>query len=103
MAFGIGVNSKEADCGKIKGTQTEIACKCWFTSKGRAVPMMIKVQDESGMIRTVDEIHVNYAEERNYAGVPTVEYDCLLGYQGACRNVKLVFFKNECRWVMREG
>lgn len=102
MAFGIGINTKEADCGAMKGKQTEVACKCWFTSTGRSVPMMIKVQDESGAIRTVDEIHVNYAEERNYAGVPTVEYDCVMGYLGQQRHVKLVFFKNDCRWVMRE-
>ena len=100
MAFGLGVNTKEADDGPMKGRQIEIACKCWFTSTGRSMPMMIKFEDE-GRIEKIDEIHVNYIEEKRYNGIASVEYDCTVCYRGIRRDVKLVFFKDECRWVMK--
>ena len=35
MSFGIGTNTQMADFGFIRGKQKEIACQCWFTSKGK--------------------------------------------------------------------
>ena len=46
MAFGIGTNPPQADAGNVRGTQRRIACECWFTSTGRIMPLMLKIQDE---------------------------------------------------------
>ena len=46
MAFGIGTNTQDADAGEVRGEQREVACECWFTSKGRIIPRMLKVQEE---------------------------------------------------------
>lgn len=100
MAFGIGINTKKADSGPVKGHQIDIACKCWFTSTGRSMPMMIKFENED-RIETIDEIHVNYVEEKRYNGIASVEYDCTVCFRGIKQDVKLVFFKEECRWIMR--
>ena len=51
MAFGIGINNENQDAGMIRGSQQDIACECWFTQKGKIIPLMIKVQDEDGEIR----------------------------------------------------
>ena len=48
MAFGIGINNENQDAGMIRGSQQDIACECWFTQKGKIIPLMIKVQDEDG-------------------------------------------------------
>lgn len=45
MAFGIGTNTQKADSGPVRGKQKEIACQCWFTSKGKITPLMLKIQD----------------------------------------------------------
>ena len=78
MAFGIGTNTQKADPGFIKGKQREIACQCWFTSKGRVTPLMLKIEDEDGEIRTVRQIHVLSQEEKKYAGVRSLEFDCII-------------------------
>lgn len=53
MAFGIGINNENQDAGMIRGSQQDIACECWFTQKGKIIPLMIKVQDEDGEIRCI--------------------------------------------------
>ena len=78
MAFGIGTNTNRADAGPIKGKQREIACLCWFTNHGKMMPTMLKVQDEDGEIRTVRQIQVLSQEEKMYAGIASMEFDCVI-------------------------
>lgn len=98
--FGIGTNTEGTNRGAIRGTQMEIACECWFTSKGNTMPLMLKFQDDEGIIQTIHDIQVNYSEEKNYAGISSIEYDCTIAYYEKKHLVKLIFFKEECRWIM---
>lgn len=100
MAFGIGTNAQKADAGFIKGKQREIACQCWFTSKGKVTPLMLKVQDEDGEIRTVHQIQVLSQEEKKYAGVQSLEFDCNIIILGQKIGVQLIYYKEENRWVL---
>lgn len=100
MAFGIGTNTQKTNAGKLKGIQMSIACECWFTSKGESKPLMIKFEDEEGVIQTVREIQVHYVEEKNYSGIGSREYDCTMVWKEQAILVKLIYFKEECRWVM---
>lgn len=101
MAFGIGINAQKANAGKLRGKQISIACECWFTSKGAGKPLMIKFEDEEGMIQSIKEIRVHYTEEKNYSGIGSREYDCSMIWEGKTIPVKLIYFKEECRWVMK--
>ena len=83
MAFGIGINMQKADAGVVKGIQKEVACECWFTSSGKLMPLMIKVQDEGGEVRTIRQIRVHSQEKKMYAGIPAIEFDCTLTVSGA--------------------
>ncbi len=107
MSFGIGINAQRTNAGRLTGRQVEVACKCWFTSTGHMIPLSLKFQDEEEMLHTIDQVQVHSYEEKYYAGVPSVEYDTTLTYQGVGKRVKLIFFKEECRWVLlleeREG
>ena len=47
------MNTQKEDAGFIKGKQREIASYCWFTSRGKMKPMMLKIEDGDGEIRTV--------------------------------------------------
>ena len=100
MAFGIGVNPPEADAGSVRGIQRKVACECWFTSTGRVMPLMLKIQDEDGEIRTIREITVHSQEKKRYAGIPAIEYDCTLVLRGQRRRVRLIYYQSENRWVL---
>ena len=100
MAFGIGVNSQSTNEGPIRGIQQEIACECWFTSNGRITPLMIKLQDEEGEIQTVRPIYVHSQTKKNYAGTPSIEFDCTIEIQQRSYRVWLIYFQSENRWVL---
>lgn len=99
-AFGIGTNSGKADAGAVKGTQKEIACECWFTSKGKVIPLMLKVEDEDGEIRVIKQINVLHQEAKRYAGIPSIEFDCTFTILSQVIEAKLIYYQTENRWVM---
>lgn len=100
MAFGIGTNTDKTDAGPIKGKQKEIACHCWFTNTGKMMPTMLKVQDEDGEIRTVHQIQVLSQEEKMYAGIASMEFNCIITIMEQQINVRLIYYKEENRWVL---
>ena len=101
MAFGIGTNAQKADAGTVKGGQMPIACECWFTSSGKTTPVMIKVQnEEDGEIITIRNIQIHYSERKNYAGIPSDEFDCSIYLLGQKLDVKLIHYLTENKWTM---
>ena len=100
MAFGIGINSQQADVGTVKGKQKDIACKCWFTSTGKIMPLMLKLQDEDGEIRTIKQIQVHSQQEKRYAGIKSIEYDCTITFLEQQIKVSLIYYKDENKWVL---
>ena len=101
MAFGIDIHSRKPDrepC--IRGIQKKIACECWFTSTGRMIPLMLKIEDEDGQIQTIRKIKVHSQEKRMYAGVPSMEYDCTLFAWNREIRVWLIYYQTENRWVL---
>lgn len=100
MAFGIGINTQEASAGEVQGIQKEIACDCWFTSTGKMIPQMIKVQDEDGVIHKITRIQVCSQEKKNYAGIPSTEFDCMLILLNQKLRVRLIYYQTENRWVL---
>lgn len=98
MAFRLGDIIEHRDSGTIKGIQREIACDCWFTSKGRSFPRAIKVMDEQGIIHTISDIEILYSEEKNYSGIATVEHICRIRLGAQQELVKLVYTKESCKW-----
>ena len=99
-AFGIGTNSEKANAGAVKGTQKEIACECWFTTKGKMIPLMIKVEDEDGEIRVIKHIDVHHQEAKRYAGIPSIEFDCTFTILSQVIEAKLIYYQTENRWVI---
>jgi len=100
MAFGIAANSRAADVKAVRGRQKEIACECWFTSKGKIMPLMIKLEDEYGEIIASKSITVHSQEKKRYAGLPSVEYDCTLEIGERSMRAWLIYYMTEGRWVL---
>ena len=100
MAFGGYTNIKRADHGTLRGIQKEVACECWFTSTGRIMPLMLKVEDEEGEIQTIREFVIHSQEKKRYAGIPSIEYDYTLVIHGQKVRGWLIYYQSENRWVM---
>lgn len=98
MPFGIGTNTQEADEGSAKGVFREVAVACWFTSTGRAMPMMLKFQDEEGNIRQMEHLRVCSACQKRYAGIPVWEYACTTVTDGQEQPFLLQFYPERCEW-----
>lgn len=76
MGMGIGINSEKPDEGEVRGWQEPVACYVWFTSNGQVIPKRLKYLDAEGCVQEIRGIHVVSSSEKNYCGIPTVEYDC---------------------------
>lgn len=100
MAFGTYTNMGNADAGTVKGAQRDIACECWFTSSGKIIPLMLKVKDEDGEIRVIRQIEVHSQEQKMYAGIPSVEFDCTLTILEQAIPARLIYYQTESRWVL---
>lgn len=101
MVFGMGTNVRRTQVGAVKGVQREIACECWFTSSGKIIPLLLKVKDEDGEIRVIRQIQIHSQEQRMYAGLPSVEFDCTLTILNQEIRVKLIYYQTESRWVLK--
>lgn len=100
MAFGVGANTQRTEGACVRGVQKRIACECWFTSTGRVMPLMVKLQDENGEIQTIREIIIHSQEKKRYAGVPSMEYDCTLVMENRRIRVWLIYYQTENQWVL---
>lgn len=98
--FGIGTNENRTDSGSVKGQTYAVACKTWFTATGSARPISFKFQGDDGQIQTVDNLTIKYAEDKNYSGIPSREYGCEAIIGGLKHNFRLIFYIEECKWVM---
>lgn len=100
MGFQLGKIAEETNHGILKGIQREIACDCWFTSKGKTIPRAIKVMDEEGMVHNIEPVEVLFSEEKTYSGIPTVEHVCNIALGGRKETIKLVYSKHNCKWTI---
>lgn len=100
MAFGIGTGYQAGQAGQIRGRQQEVACKCWFTSTGKLMPLMLKLKDEDGECRTIRPIMVHSSEKKFYAGTPFIEFDCEIVVREQRMRVWLIYYQSENRWVL---
>lgn len=113
MAFGIGADMHKngrpdmsaaaaglENIGRRRSGRSfqEIAVKCWFTSQGKAMPLMFKFKDENEEIHPVDNVHVVFSEKLLYAGVPLFEYHCFTMLENRKYDFILRFYPEKCIW-----
>lgn len=108
MAFGIGGRESRVFDGfeskdGNRNRQMDVACECWFTSRGDTIPLAIKFPDEHGEYVMIKDVQVDCAEKKYYCGVPAVEYQCRIPLNGRIMSARLIFYLEECRWVMELG
>lgn len=90
----------EAESGQPGGRVYHAACLAWFKSDGSPRPLEFKFRDDEDVIQTVNNMKVNYVEDKNYSGIPSKEYGCTAMIGGLLREFKLVFYMETGKWVM---
>lgn len=99
-SFGIGINVKDIDSGKINGKSRDIACKTWFTSNCTPIPLSFKYEGDDGVIQTITNLTVKTTEDKRYAGIAAKEFKCEAIIGGIRHEFKLIFYLEACKWVM---
>lgn len=102
MAFGIGTNTALPEHQMLKGTTHEVAVKCWFTSTGRAMPLMMKVQTKEEELIEVNKIQVLTSEKQFFAGILNWKYRCRAVINQQIQEFTLLFCPEECSWKLIE-
>lgn len=102
MGFRLGDIMDKTENGHLRGIQREIACECWFTSKGKTIPKIIKIMDGEGVLHTIRDVQLLTLEEKTYSGIQTVEHLCRVNIGGRMETVKLIFTKDSCKWTIVE-
>lgn len=90
----------KAEEGERKGRPYPVACKTWFTSAGKILPLSFKFQDDSGELQTVANVRVRSSEQKNYSGIPSREFSCQAVIGGLLREFYLIFYQETCQWRM---
>ena len=79
------------DCGQ------EAAVKCWFTSKGNPMPLMLKIMSGNEVI-AVDHIEVLSADSRREFSTVNWFFRCQAPIHGRMLEFFLMFYSKECKW-----
>ena len=100
MAFVIQEDLQKSDTGFVRREEMEIACQCWFTSRGKMQPLMFKYQDEHGEVHMIKDITVHSSEDKNFMGTAQEVFHVSINCQGIEIKTQLIFYKKDCRWTM---
>lgn len=85
---------------EVKGKRKKVAVDCWFTSTGRAIPHIVKYEDEEGCLQTIRDIQVLKREQKNFAGIYSQRFDCQAVVEGYERQFILMFRLQDHTWDM---
>ena len=53
-----------------------------------------------GEIRSIKQLQIHSQERKNYAGIPSIEFDCTIVILGRQLAAKLIYYMSEGRWVL---
>lgn len=76
MGFAVETQEEERYERAVEGRYKEVAVECWFTTKGRVFPKMLKYEDEEGFRHKIEHIQVLKSDKKHYAGILMQRYDC---------------------------
>lgn len=100
MGFAIGMEEEKLQEKAVKGQYVKVAVGCWFTSTGKAIPKMLKYEDDAGMRHMMNEIQVLKTEQKYYAGILSQKYVCRAVVDGRGQEFILLYHPGENTWDM---
>ncbi len=76
MGFAVGMEKERLQEKAVRGRYVKVAVGCWFTSTGKAIPKVLKYEDEEGMRHLMNDIQVLKTEQKYYAWILRHKYVC---------------------------
>lgn len=99
-AFGIGTNTEHTEQKELSDIYHDAAVQCWFTSTGKSIPLMVKVQGEDEELVKINHIQVLSVDKQWYAGILNWKYRCRAELLGKRLDFILLFCPEECSWKL---
>lgn len=84
----------------VPGRYHKVAVLCWFTSTGKAMPKIVKYEDENQCRHTLDQIHVLKADEKRCTGFVVQRYNCSAVIDDRIQRFMLLYHPGENTWDM---
>ncbi len=100
MGFAIGTAEEKRQEKAVRGHYRKVAVGCWFTSTGRALPQMVKYEDDTGFRHMLNNIQVITSEQSYYAGVLARKYVCRSVIDERQQDFILLYHPVENTWDM---
>lgn len=100
MGFGLGMETEKLQERAVNGRYMKVAVGCWFTSTGKAIPKMVKYEDEEKLQHTLNRIEVLKSDKKHYAGIYSQRYDCCVVEAGVRRYFTLLYHPGDNTWDM---
>lgn len=100
MGFSLEPQRERLQERGIQGSFRNVAVMCWFTSSGKAIPIMIKYEDEDGVRHTVNPIETVSYDKKFYAGIYALKYKCRAEFAGIMKEFILMFHPDGTTWEM---
>ena len=75
---------------------SNVAVMCWFPTKGEPIPVSLKYQDQDGEIHSLKDINVKTVNTISQGK----RFICEAAINNKNVNFELLFFADDCRWMM---
>lgn len=100
MGFAISTEKEKLQERAIRGKYLKAAVGCWFTSSGKAMPQIVKYEDDDGCIQILRDIHVINTTQKYYAGIQSRKYDCSVIVDQRKQEFTLLYNPETGQWNM---
>lgn len=100
VGFSVGMERERLKESTIRGRYQKAAVGCWFTSTGKAIPMLVKYEDKDGFRHMIRHIQILRTEKKYYAGILGQRYDCSTVINGKKQEFILFYRQETNTWDM---
>ena len=100
MGFTLEAQEQKLQERGIQGKRYKAAVSCWFTSKGKIIPRLLKYEDERGERHIVESISLESSSQKYYAGILLHRFDCRTVIDNVEYRFVLLYHPKENIWEM---
>lgn len=100
MGFAVGAETEKLHEKAVRGRCRKAAVGCWFTASGKAIPQLVKYEDEEGCLQVLRDIRVLCSEQKYFAGILSRKYKCSTVVERREQEFLLMYYPETNRWDM---
>ncbi len=86
---------------EIQEVRIPIAVMAWTTSTSKIIPILIKYEDENGMLQTIKNFKINKIDQKKYFGEQCQVFYCQAVIDDVIRLFRVIYYYGESlKWEM---